>query len=233
MPTHRGPVDSCVDHTITDGEYCIDCGWSLLDGGQEDDDDFDLKWRVVAAWAGLLVGGLAFGFGQLTMAAREGRAGPFSAALRKLATPDPNDPHQVPIGITLAYWGIRGGSLMAIGCIFLLLTLPVVKRRRYLGWVRCPGRGEIIEIEAKRRLSAGKVFQAVPLDEPLAADEQLPFGVPYRASNVSIQQVWVFDQVVAGRLEAHASLTDQPWVLFAGLEGLAGGGYTVIGMGLR
>lgn len=131
-PAYRYPTDSCADHTIIDGEFCIDCGRSILDLADEEQ-NAGLQWKVIGAWLGLLGGGLAFGFGQMIMIAREGRSGPLLTPLRALAKPDPNDPEGVPVGVRIAYWCVRGGSLLFIACAFALVFLPVVKRRRYLG----------------------------------------------------------------------------------------------------
>lgn len=132
MPIYRYAVERCDDHLVIDGEFCIQCGRSILDEAEEDASP-ELPWKVVGAWTGLILGGLAFGFGQTIMIAREGRAGPLFNSLRELAKPDPNDPEGVPVGVRIAYWCVRGGSLLFIACAFALIMLPVVKRRRYLG----------------------------------------------------------------------------------------------------
>ena len=129
MPAHRYPVD-CHDHTIIDGEFCIDCGRSILDH-HEADQLPNLKWQVGLAWAGLLIGAAACAFGQMVLAARLGK-GPLAARLYEVVKPDPKAPHEIPEILSYAYIGVRLGSVLLVGGLLALLLLPAVKRRRHL-----------------------------------------------------------------------------------------------------
>jgi hypothetical protein len=122
MPAQRRPVDACHDHTIVDGEYCIDCGRSFLDHGGDEVDE-DLRWKVIGGWAALVGGSIMIGVGQVYM--RQVMA----MSIGKSAITDPVKQEQAN---NLAYWLIRGGGLLLVVGIVSLLLLPAVKRRRFL-----------------------------------------------------------------------------------------------------
>ncbi|MGV3614602.1 MAG: hypothetical protein ACO1SV_04620 [Fimbriimonas sp.] len=129
MPAHRYAVD-CHDHTIVDGEFCIDCGTSILDV-HEDEQMPHLRWQVGLAWAEVLVGAAACAFGQMVLAGRLGK-GPLAARLYETVKPNPKAPQEVPEILSYAYLGVRLGSLLLIACVLALLFLPAAKRRRSL-----------------------------------------------------------------------------------------------------
>lgn len=113
---------ACNDHTIVDGEFCIDCGRSFLDHGGDEVDD-ELRWKVIGGWAGLIGGGIMIGIGQVYM--RQSMA----MAIAKTASVDPTREEQVT---NLSYWLIRGGAILMVVGIVSLLLLPAIKRRRFL-----------------------------------------------------------------------------------------------------
>lgn len=122
MPAHRRAVGACDDHTIIDGEYCIDCGRSFLDHGGDEVDE-ELRWKVVGGWVALVGGGIMVGIGQIYM--RQAMA----IAIAKSTAVSPEKEQQVS---NIAYFCIRGGALLMVIGIVALLLLPAIKRRRFL-----------------------------------------------------------------------------------------------------
>jgi|GEM_PF-6630680 len=110
-PALRTSVD-CPDHEIADGEYCINCGRSILDQAIEESEP-DLGLKVAAAWAGLVGGSVLAGVGQMIMMANR----PKSLDEEGAAILGP------------AAWMVRFGILFAILGFGALIALPSIRRR--------------------------------------------------------------------------------------------------------